>query len=191
MKKRNNNIDFLRGIATIGIIVIHTAFYSGLSYLPPWFYNLTLLLDVPAFMFISGISFNYVKSFMKNITGILTQWKKWLYFLVFYTLIILVLFPAEFHIKDLISWMFYSFPNHNSLIVVEGSIWFMYMYIKVTIFSTIIICLNNYFVKEENKQISNLIKVTMLLFLIYSSMCISGKYMILDDYTFFYSSIYL
>mgnify|MGYP001393330894 CR=1 FL=1 len=30
--ERNNYIDFLRGIASIGIIAIHTAFWSGQSY---------------------------------------------------------------------------------------------------------------------------------------------------------------
>ena len=43
MKKRNYNIDFLRGIATISIIIIHTAFWSGTEYLPSWVSNLTLL----------------------------------------------------------------------------------------------------------------------------------------------------
>ena len=52
MKKRNNNIDFLRGIATLCIILIHTAFWTGEMYLPAWFKNLTLLVDVPVFMYI-------------------------------------------------------------------------------------------------------------------------------------------
>lgn len=34
---RNNYIDFLRGIAAIGIIAIHTAFWGGQSYTPEWF----------------------------------------------------------------------------------------------------------------------------------------------------------
>ena len=71
MKKRNYNIDFLRGIATISIIVIHTAFWSGTAYLPEWVSNITLLLDVPEFIFISGITSTYSKSFMKKINGLL------------------------------------------------------------------------------------------------------------------------
>lgn len=67
-QKRNYNIDFLRGIATLWIIVIHTAWWSGTIYLPSWFSNLTLLIDVPVFMFISGISFNYVNSIIKKFT---------------------------------------------------------------------------------------------------------------------------
>lgn len=42
MIKRNEYIDYLRGIASIGIIAIHTAFWSGQSYTPEWFQNLTL-----------------------------------------------------------------------------------------------------------------------------------------------------
>ena len=86
MKKatRNNNIDFLRGLATISIIIIHTAWWSGEGYLPRWFSGLTLLVDVPVFMFLAGLSFNYVNSITKNIKGIIGQWKKWLYFLVIF-----------------------------------------------------------------------------------------------------------
>ena len=82
MKKRNYNIDFLRGIATISIIIIHTAFWSGTEYLPSWVSNLTLLLDVPAFIFISGITSSYSKTFMKKINGLLKLWQKWIFFLL-------------------------------------------------------------------------------------------------------------
>ena len=54
MFKRNEYIDYLKGIASIGIIAIHTAFWSGQSYTPEWFWNLTLLLDVPFFFYLSG-----------------------------------------------------------------------------------------------------------------------------------------
>jgi len=191
MKKRNYNIDFLRGVATLCIIIIHTAFWSGEAYLPPWFSNLTLLVDVPAFMYISGISFSYVKSFMKNIKGLLIQWKKWLYFLMFYTIILIVFFSSEFHIKDLISWIFYSFPNETSLIVVQGSIWFLPMYIKTTILCTSIICLNNYFAKKEKEQIDNLIKVIGIIIIVFSYCTLSNTKVIFDEYTLFYSFIYL
>lgn len=112
-KERNYNIDFLRGIATIWIIVIHTAWWSGASYLPAWFSNLTLLLDVPVFMFISGVSFNYVNSIMKNLKGLIAQWKKWLYFLVFYSLILLVFFKEQFILKDIVSWIVYVFHTQT------------------------------------------------------------------------------
>ena len=83
---RNNSIDFFRGLAFLAIIFIHTAFWSGESYNPAWFKNIFLLVDVPLFIFISGVSYNYVNSVAKNIKGILKQWNKWIFFLLFYIL---------------------------------------------------------------------------------------------------------
>ena len=157
-KKRNHNIDFLRGIAVISIILIHTAWWSGTSYLPIKFSSLFLLLDVPVFIFISGISYNYVNSIIKNIKGILKQWNKWIYFLIFYSLILLIFFNNSFHPSHIINQIFYNFPEETPLIVVQGSIWFIPMYIKVTIFCSIILYFyNKYKDKIELKYILLLI----------------------------------
>ena len=108
-KKRNYNIDFLRGVATLWIIVIHTAFWSGQSYLPPKFYNLTLIIDVPIFMYISGISYSYVNSISKNIKGLINQWKKWCYFLLFYTILIVIICRGQIDYSEILHWIFYMF----------------------------------------------------------------------------------
>lgn len=49
LMKRDYYLDFLRGIAALNIIIIHTAFWSGEGYVPTIIKNLTLLLDVPFF----------------------------------------------------------------------------------------------------------------------------------------------
>ena len=68
----------------------------------------------------------------------------------------------------------------------------MIMYIKVTIFCSIIIATNNYFEKQEKKQISNLIKIIGLLFIIFSYIVLSNtKVVIIDQYLLFYSMMYL
>lgn len=190
-KKRNYNIDFLRGIATLWIIVIHTAFWSGTIYLPKEFYNLTLLLDVPAFMYISGISFNFSNSIIKAIKGIINQWKKWCFFLVFFSLIGFVLYRNSFHFSSIINWIFYYFDSDSVLPVVSGSIWFSRMYIQVTLFCAIIICLNNYFVKEEKQKEQNLLIIISLLFLILGYSSLSKNHFILSSYTSLYSIIFL
>ena len=148
MKKRNNNIDFLRGIATVCIIIIHTAFWSGEMYLPKWFSNLSLLIDVPAFMLISGISYSYVNSISKNLKGLVNQWKKWIFFIIIYSIIIIIFYKSQFNFKDFLCWIVYFFPHSTALIVVQGSIWFLKMYIKVTIICSLIIGANNYFEKN-------------------------------------------
>lgn len=189
MKKRNYNIDFLRGIATIWIIVIHTSWWSGTNYLPAWFSNLMLLIDVPVFIFISGISFNYVNSIIKNLKGLLAQWKKWLYFLVFYTALLLIFFREQFILKDIFSWIVYIFPHSNNIEVVAGSIWFMIMYIKVTILCSVIICATNYFSKKD--CLKNLITVLGVLLLIFLYCSTNHNFLFFDSYLSFYSLIYI
>lgn len=188
-KKRNYNIDFLRGIATIWIIVIHTAWWSGTAYLPSWFSNIILIIDVPVFMFISGISFNFVNSIIKNLQGVILNWKKWIYFLIFYTLILLIFFKEQFILKDIFSWIVYVFPHSNNIEVVKGSIWFMIMYIKVTILCSIIICSINHFIRENSEKVLIIVLNIMLFIFLY---CSAGyNFLFLDQYLSFYSVIYI
>ncbi|MBR2111996.1 MAG: hypothetical protein IJ950_03480, partial [Helicobacter sp.] len=58
---RNLEIDILRGICVISIIMIHTTFWSGGAYVPWPVQSLSLLIDVPAFFFIAGASVAYTQ----------------------------------------------------------------------------------------------------------------------------------
>lgn len=189
-KTRNYTIDFLRAIAALWIVVIHTAFWSGETYLPSWFINLTLLIDVPLFIFISGISFHYSNSVIKSLKGLWIIWKKWCFFLLFYTLIILVFFRSDFHFLDFFSWFFYSFPNSNALNVVSGSIWYIIMYMKVSIFCSITICTIQYFGKEN---VLKYLKIVLeILFLIFAYQSFSGAtFLFFDTYLSFYSILFI
>ena len=181
IKERNNAIDFLRGCACIFIILIHTAWWSGTRYLPRWFSNLFLFIDVPVFIFISGISYNYFESIVKNIKNILRQWNKWVFFLIFYVAIIFIFFRSEFDAKELLNYIFYQVPDDGSLQVVGGSIWFVTTYIKVSIFSTILL----HFYKKYNTSIEfNYI----LIFMILISML---DIPFIDTWTTIYSFVYL
>lgn len=192
MKKRNNNIDFLRGIATLCIILIHTSFWTGEMYLPAWFKNLTLLIDVPVFMFISGISFSFINTVSKNVVLLVKQWKKWIFFIIIYSIIILAFCSHQFSIKDFVCWLVYYFPNPTSLIVVQGSIWFWVMYIKVTMICSIIIHTNNLLEKNKEKNIRNLIYITLLITLMFMYSSLSGlNEFIFDPKTLLFSMIYL
>ncbi len=46
--------DLLRGLAIVNIILIHTVDWSGRSYVPRWVHDVTLLVEVPFFLFLSG-----------------------------------------------------------------------------------------------------------------------------------------
>lgn len=50
--KRDNWLDFIKGIAAINIILIHTTFWSGGGYVPQIVQSLSLVLDVPFFSFV-------------------------------------------------------------------------------------------------------------------------------------------
>lgn len=54
-------IDLIRGLCVLGIVFIHTCAHSGSSYVPPQMLWLSLLLDVPAFFFITGMTMAYVQ----------------------------------------------------------------------------------------------------------------------------------
>ena len=138
-QQRNEYIDFLRGIGAVGIIAIHTAFWSGQSYTPPWFWNLTLFLDVPLFFYLSGWGSSYRKSniFFVSTLAIFCFISKWS--------------PAYFQgvsdIGDLANnYMFnVSIPG---FCVVAGSIWFMPIYAVVVFVNSVILTLIQ---KSDNK----------------------------------------
>ena len=181
-KERNHTIDFLRGLAVISIILIHTAWWSGMYYLPTKFSSLFLLFDVPIFMFIAGLSYSYVNSIWKNIKGILKQWNKWIYFLIFYLLIIFIFFNKDFNIHYILNYIFYDFPNKTSpLIVVQGSIWFIPMYIKVTILCSIIL----YFYNNYKDKID--LKIIIILMLLMSQI----NFLFIDQQIGMYSVLFL
>lgn len=141
---RYEYIDFLRGIATIGIIAIHTAFWGGQSYTPEWFWNITLFLDVPFFFYLSGWGSSFHKSdIVKTCKGL---GKIWLQYICFISCIALFChasrwLPHEFagvlDLRDLVNNYFFncSIPGFP---VVAGSIWFMPVYFSVILINTII-----------------------------------------------------
>ena len=53
-QKRDNYIDFIKGLAVIAVVFIHTVFWSGGSYVPVFWRNLALLFDVPVFFLMTG-----------------------------------------------------------------------------------------------------------------------------------------
>ena len=62
---RDNYLDTVRGLAAIGVVAIHTAFWSGQSYgVPEEIQTLTLAVDVGLFFFLAGwaISFKEKRS---------------------------------------------------------------------------------------------------------------------------------
>ena len=131
---RNYYIDFLRGLAAINIIIIHTAFWSGSEYVPVWFQSLTLLIDVPLFFFIAGWAFSYSSSFEKSLLNVLRTHLKYTVFLLIYTVVIFAFHRAEFSPASALNTFFFVFPKENLLLpVVDSSFWFLPVYYCVSI----------------------------------------------------------
>jgi len=134
---RNHFIDFLRGLAAINIVLIHTAFWSGMDYVPVWFENTTLILDVPMFFFIAGWAFSYSGSFEKSLAGIFRTHLKYTIFLILYTIAVFIWHRVEFSVAGAVDSFFFVFPADDLLFpVVRGSIWFLPVFYGVSIVSS-------------------------------------------------------
>ena len=187
MVKRDNSIDFFRGVAAIWIIFIHTCFWSGEIYVPVWLKSLSLIIDVPLFMFISGMTFNFSNDFFKSIKGLCKVWFKWLIFLIIYFVIILCFDFEHFSLSSIIKAMFFSFDGKDILFVVRGSLWFIFMFFIVSIIGNLIICLyNKYF-----KDLSNFKYVLIIIFLLYGMSLYNSNFQILSTINLMHLFIYL
>lgn len=185
-KNRNYYIDFLRGLAAINIIIIHTAFWSGSSYVPSIIQSITLLLDVPFFFFLSGWSFSYVKSGIKNIKGIFSIQEKYFLFLILYTIILLIFSREEVSILNFINQFFYKRIIEPELLpVVMSSLWFLPVYVIVTgIFSFIISFIN----KQNHDEYYLILLMLCLIGFIYTQLGYNFLYLSRNFlfYGFFY-----
>jgi len=127
--KRDHNLDFYRGIAILWIVVIHTCFNSGRSYVPDYIRHLSLIIDVPLFMFLSGLAHHYSDSFEKTIKGIVKLYLHYAIFMVIFVAYCLIFYRSSVHFKDLIPLFFFNVNSKLPLVVIGYSLWFMPMYI--------------------------------------------------------------
>ena len=185
--KRDNTIDLFRGIAALSIVIIHTAFWSGSSYVPPIIQSLTLLIDVPLFMFISGMTYNFSNSLQKNIKGLITIWKKYLIFLIPYFIISYVMDPSYLSLKEIINSIFFSSSVESPLQVVSGSIWFIFMFFTVSLISSIIITIYN----KYNDNLDNFKNIILVSFILYGMSVYNKEFIFLNTCNLLYIFIYL
>lgn len=156
--KRNASIDVFRGIAALMIVLHHVACYSGAVYSPYEIIPSTMIVDVPAFLFISGWTFQYTDSFTKIIKRLLRLVLEYVIFSAIYVVFIEVFewicFSKMVNIEELLyAWVKQSIfrgENHEIFSVVNASLWFMPMYIKVyVVFGIIILAVKRLFTEER------------------------------------------
>ncbi|CAM3471980.1 acyltransferase family protein [Elizabethkingia occulta] len=163
--KRDLYIDFAKGLATLSIIFIHTAFWSGQFYIPSEFRVLSLLIDVPIFFALSGItsSGNIEKTlyrllklqitYMIFVTGLFfADWIFKVSVITFWDIETLKSFYSTFGGKyipqnpsaaidwaQLGNWYLHSYTNCDTFPVVMGSFWYLKVYYIVTILGVLIL----------------------------------------------------
>lgn len=186
-KKRDNNIDFFRGIAAICIIFIHTVFWSGTSYTSPGMKSLSLLIDVPIFIFISGMSFNYSNSVFKTIKGFTKLWLKYIVFVIFYFVLIFIFNNEHFSVSNVFKAMFFVYSGKDMFPAVSNSLWFMFMYLIVSLLGDIIVCTYNKFIKE----IEPFKYILIVSFMFYGISLYKPEFTFIGPNIFMYLFIYL
>jgi len=187
MNKRDNTIDFLRGLAAISVIFIHTCFWSGTSYVPVTMQSLSLLIDVPIFVLLSGMSFNFSNSILKTLKGFSKLWYKYIVFVALYYILILIFDTNNFSLTNIFSAIFFKFPGNDIFPVVPGSLWFIFMFFIVSILCDLIICLYN----KTYKDMSNFKYIIIISLLLYGMSNYTPGFTFITTNIFMYSFIYL
>ncbi len=184
-KTRNVELDILRGICAISIIMIHTTFWSGGAYVPWVVQSLSLLLDVPAFFFIAGASVAYTQKLQPT---------KVIYKMIFYfgaTLLVydvaqsLITRTLDFH-ATLSALGLHGFST-PLLPTLGGSYWFVPVFCAVSIIAAII-------VQYLPKAIMGFIIGGLGLYVVgyFVGFAVGGKFLHTSfNYCVFYTSLYL
>lgn len=128
-QKRDYSIDFAKGLTVISIIFIHTVWWSGTSYAPDILRQLSLLIDVPLFFFLSGCSATF--SFKKSnpFSGLVRLIS--LFTLVYF--IYALIYKQEQLFEYTLSALLINYQKTQEIIVFSASTWFILPFIVVYI----------------------------------------------------------
>lgn len=194
--KRNNGIDFFRGLAAISVIFIHTVFHSGNNYVPLNISCYSLLFDIPVFMCIAGMTLSFSKSYLSKIDELINLFKKWLFFGLFCFIYLFIFDREELHYTDLFPWLVLKVKSSSDLLIsLQASMSFFTYYIQVTIFFSLIIFFIRKSKIEYNLQNKFLSFLILILFFILISLNYNVPYLGLNTifvaYSFFYCIGYL
>ncbi|MEO7862860.1 MAG: hypothetical protein ABIU05_20970, partial [Nitrospirales bacterium] len=130
---RDSFIDLARGICVLSIVFIHTVFWSGSGYVPTYVASLSLLIDIPAFFFLSGMAC----AGANKVTVISVIFRLSTAFGLLALVYDVIFF--NFHFKDVFLALTLSPPQLKHLPVVTGSYWFVPVYVVVTLFGLVIL----------------------------------------------------
>lgn len=182
---RDLYIDFAKGLATLSIIFIHTAFWSGQFYIPTEVRVFSLVFDVALFYALSGITSgtNIEKTFYRLLKLQITYmiFVTFLFFLDYFFKVFglgflslewLQKFYSTFGSKyaassissepqwqNLGNWYLHQYTNADTFPVVMGSFWYLKIYFILTVFGVLIL---RFFPKHINWFIGICIALTLM-----------------------------
>lgn len=182
---RDLYIDFAKGLATLSIIFIHTAFWSGQFYIPAEIRVFSLVFDVALFYALSGITSgaNIEKTLYRLLKLQITYmiFVTFLFFLdYFFKIFGLSFFSMEWlqsfystfgskysttsisatpQWENLGNWYLHQYTNADTFPVVMGSFWYLKVYYVLTVFGVLIL---RFFPKHINWFIGLCIGLTLL-----------------------------
>lgn len=185
--QRDLYIDFAKGIATLSVIFIHTVFWSGQYYVPTEVRIFSLLVDVPLFFALSGLtSGGKVEKTLNRLLRLQITFMLFVTLLFFLDYIIKVLgisiygqenlrelyhtFGSKYVPKNLTlepawqnlgNWYVHSYTNADSFPVVMGSFWYLKVYFILTVFGVLIL---RFFPKHIDYFILLCILLTLLFY---------------------------
>ncbi|MBP1166683.1 MULTISPECIES: acyltransferase family protein [unclassified Chryseobacterium] len=206
---RDLYIDFAKGLATLSIIFIHTAFWSGQFYIPTEVRVFSLVFDVALFYALSGITSgaNIEKTLYRLLKLQITYmiFVTFLFFLdyffkvfglSFFSMEWLQSFYSTFGSKysttsisvypqweNLGNWYLHQYTNADTFPVVMGSFWYLKVYYILTVFGVLIL---RFFPKHIHWFIGLCIGLT-LLFNIFPEYYPTGQV----GYVAFYLAVFL
>ena len=136
VKTRDLYIDFFRGGAVLAILLHHTVFWTGdIVPSPNLLRNVSRLLEVPLFVYLSGWSAKYSHRLDKVFMNLIKIWLKWILFISLTDLIYFVVIKS-INITSPIQWVYQCYYNTDAswiplLPVLPASMWFMPMFIAL------------------------------------------------------------
>ncbi|WP_417428256.1 acyltransferase family protein [Halpernia sp.] len=163
--KRDLYIDFAKGLATLSIIFIHTAYWSGQYYIPAEIRIFSLVFDVPIFFALSGLtSGNKIEKTLYRLLKLQITYMIFVTFLFFLDYFFKVFglhffdinwlknFYSTFGSKyvpinisdvpqwqNLGNWYLHQYTNADTFPVVMGSFWYLKVYFILTVFGVLIL----------------------------------------------------
>lgn len=131
--ERNKRIDIIRGLGAINIILIHTAWWSGQGYLPEWYANILLIIDVPIFFFLAGsVGLSKKNRIIDSIRRVYKVYITYIFYIVLVAILGLIYFDTNVDFNTILKWLVFK-GDTSHVPVFMGSMWFMIYYIIITL----------------------------------------------------------